>query len=127
MDPLVQDGKKLIPSVTRVFSAGHQIYVYLQAYKQSAGARATQAAGQKAESTQPLFAFVSLYQGGKQCLKRSQNRFFPMPRTELGMMSLNFGLGVDQLPRGEYDCQVTILDPSAQKAAFWRAPIKLVQ
>ena len=33
VNPLVQDGKKLIPSVTRVFSTGHQIYVYFQAYK----------------------------------------------------------------------------------------------
>jgi hypothetical protein len=42
-------------------------------------------------------------------------------------MPLTFDLGVDSLPRGEYDCQVTILDPSTQKAAFWKAPIKLVQ
>ena len=33
-NPLVQDGQKLIPSVTRVFSSGHQVFVYLQAYKQ---------------------------------------------------------------------------------------------
>src|SRR5580692_10656374 len=34
-NPLVQDGKKLIPSVTRVFAAGREIHVYFQAYKQS--------------------------------------------------------------------------------------------
>ena len=33
VNPLVQDGKKLVPSVTRVFSQNHDIYVYLQAYK----------------------------------------------------------------------------------------------
>jgi hypothetical protein len=42
-------------------------------------------------------------------------------------MSLNFDLGVDNLPRGSYDCQVTVIDPSTQKAAFWRASITLVQ
>jgi hypothetical protein len=41
-------------------------------------------------------------------------------------MSLSFDLAVDKLPRGQYDCQVTVLDPSTQKAAFWRAPILLV-
>jgi VWFA-related protein len=127
VDPLVQDGKRLIPSVTRVFSAGHQIYVYFQAYKQSAGARATQAAGQKSESPQPLFAFVSLYQGGKRMFETEPKSILPNTANELGMMSLNFGLGVDNLPRGVYDCQVTVLDPSTQKAVFWRAPIKLVQ
>jgi hypothetical protein len=110
-----------------VFSAGHQIYVYFQAYKQSAGARATQAAGQKSESPQPLFAFVSLYQGGKRMFETEPKSILPNTANELGMMSLNFGLGVDNLPRGVYDCQVTVLDPSTQKAVFWRAPIKLVQ
>lgn len=33
VNPLVQDGKKLVPSVTRVFSAAREIYLYLQAYK----------------------------------------------------------------------------------------------
>jgi VWFA-related protein len=127
VDPLVQEGKRLIPSVTRVFSTGHQIYVYFQAYKQSAGSRATPDTGQKAESTQPLFAFVSLYQGGKRLFQTEPKSILPNAANELGTMSLNFDLGVDNLPRGEYDCQVTILDPSSEKAAFWRAPIKLVQ
>src|SRR3984885_6615984 len=33
VNPLVQNGKKLVPSVTRVFSQGKQIYVFLQAYE----------------------------------------------------------------------------------------------
>jgi len=127
-NPLVRDGMKLVPSVTRVFSTGHQIYVYFQAYKQSAGSRAAQAAGQKSpQASQPLFAFVSLYQGGKRLFETEPKSIVPNAANELGTMSLNFDLGVDKLPRGIYDCQVTILDPSTQKAAFWRAPIKLVE
>ena len=34
-NPLVQDGQKLIPSVTRVFSKSRDMYVYLQAYEQA--------------------------------------------------------------------------------------------
>src|SRR5262249_7044840 len=34
--PLVQDGQKLIPSVTRVFSKSRDMYVYLQAYEPTA-------------------------------------------------------------------------------------------
>src|ERR1700678_267626 len=56
LNPLVQDGKKLVPSVTRVFSTSHELYVYLQAYKPPLpGSQAT---------GQPVFAFVSLYLGG---------------------------------------------------------------
>ena len=64
VNPLVQDGKKLIPSVTRVFSTGHQIYVYFQAYKQKAQA-STRSLPRLRRLAAPLFAFVSLYQGGK--------------------------------------------------------------
>jgi len=28
---------------------------------------------------------------------------------------------------GDYECQVTVLDPATQKAAFWRAPIRIVE
>jgi hypothetical protein len=34
-NPLVQDGQKLIPSVTRVFSKGRELSIYLQAYQQA--------------------------------------------------------------------------------------------
>ena len=138
VNPLVQDGKKMIPSVTRVFGTGKQIYVYFQAYKQaaqttaaqgqSAGQRGAQGqAGGTSAPSQPLFAFVSLYQGGKKLLETPPKSIEPSTTSRLGTMPLTFNLGVDSLPRGEYQCQVTILDPSAQKAAFWQAPIKLVQ
>ena len=32
-----------------------------------------------------------------------------------------------KLPAGEYNCQITILDPTGQKAAFWQAPVMLVR
>jgi VWFA-related protein len=130
VNPLVQDGKKLIPSVTRVFGAGRQIYVYFQAYKQPAApstAAQTSPGAQSPAPAQPLFAFVSLYQGGKKLYETAPQSIVPSAASRLGTMPLTFDLGVDSLPRGEYDCQVTILDPSTQKAAFWHAPIKLVQ
>ncbi len=127
VNPLVQEGKKLIPSVTRVFGTGRQIYVYFQAYKQQAQTQASGSPAPAPTSQQPLFAFVSLYQSGKKLFETPPKSIAPNATSRLGTMPLTFELGVDTLPRGEYDCQVTILDPSTQKAAFWRAPILLVQ
>jgi VWFA-related protein len=145
VNPLVQDGKKFIPSVTRVFGTGKQIYVYFQAYKQQPSSTAppapaaaqpqaansqTPAAAQTTGTnpqSQPLFAFVSLYQGGKKLYETSPKSITPSAASRLGTMPLTFDLGVDSLPRGDYDCQVTIVDPGTQKAGFWHAPIKLVQ
>jgi len=39
---------------------------------------------------------------------------------------LRFSLSVTDLPPGRYDCQVTVLDSTGQKAAFWQAPIILI-
>jgi VWFA-related protein len=121
VDPLVQDGKRLIPSVTRVFSTGHEIYVFFQADNPPP------AATPPAPDAQPLFAFVTLYQGGKKMYETPPQSIVPSATSRLGTMRLNFDLGVDSLPRGSYDCQVTVIDPSTQKAAFWRASILLVQ
>jgi len=125
VNPLVEGGKKLIPSVTRVFSTGHQVFVYLQAYKQQ---QESPAADTASAATQPPFlAFVALYQEGKKVFETPPKAILPNPASRLGTMPLSFDLGVDSLPRGRYDCQVTVLDPAAKKAAFWRAPIMLVQ
>jgi hypothetical protein len=42
-------------------------------------------------------------------------------------MPLRFDLSLDKLAPGEYNCQVTVLDPMEQKAAFWQAPIMIVE
>jgi VWFA-related protein len=122
VNPLVQDGKKLIPSVTRVFSTTREIYVYFQAYKQPAeGGQPAANAG-----SQPLFAFVTLYRQGKQVFETPPTAIVPSPASRLGTMPLTFNFGVNGLPPGEYECQVAILDPATKKANFWRAPILLV-
>ena len=110
----MQDGQKLIPSVTRVFSKSRDMYVYLQAYEP------------RATSVQPLVAFVTFYRGQAKAFETP-----PLPVTEglnnrLKTVPLRFSLSLDKLPPGEYNCQVTVLDPTGQKAAFWQAPVMLV-
>jgi len=114
VNPLVQNGKKLIPSVTRVFNRGRDLYVYLQAY-QPAAAKA-----------KPLVAFVSLYQGQTKVFETQPMAVTPAASNRLGAVPLSFSIGLNQLPAGEYDCQVTVLDPTEMKGSFWQSQIKLV-
>ena len=59
VNPLVFEGQKLMPSVTRVFSRSRELYVFLQAY-------------QRAEATtQPVVAFVTLYRGETKAFETS--------------------------------------------------------
>ena len=114
VNPLVSGGEKLIPSVTRVFSRSRPLLVYLQAYQRGA------------EVMQPMVGFVTLFQGDTKVFESA-----PMGVTE-GMdarskaVPLSFSVPLSGVPPGRYDCQVTVLDPTAQKAAFWRAAIAVV-
>ena len=114
VNPLVQDGKKLIPSVTRVFRTGRELYVYLQAYEQSPTV------------AKPLVAFVSFYQGTTKVFETQPIAVTPAALNHLVPVPLNFTVGPGELPAGKYDCQVTILDPTDTKATFWRSPIMVV-
>jgi VWFA-related protein len=114
VNPLVANGQKLIPSVTRVFSKSRDMYVYLQAYEQAA------------PSAEPLIAFVSFYQAQKKTFETQPIKVVDGLNNRLKTMPVSLSIPLSQLSPGEYDCQVTVLDPTGQKATFWRAPVKLV-
>ena len=40
---------------------------------------------------------------------------------------LRFSVPLESFAPGRYDCQVTVIDPTAGKIAFWRAPIVIVR
>jgi VWFA-related protein len=115
VSPLVEDGIKLLPSVTDVFSRSRDMYVYLQAYEPGAA------------TAQPLVAFVTFYRGDQKAFETA-----PLPITEamankLKTMAVRFQFPLSKLSPGKYNCQVTVLDPAANKAAFWQQPVMLVQ
>ena len=114
-NPLVQNGEKLIPSVTRVFSKSRAMYVYLQAYESGAA------------NVRPLLAFVSFYREQRKAFETQPVEVTAGLGNRLQTVPLNFGITLDQLPPGRYDCQVTVLDPAGQKGAFWQAPVVLVR
>ena len=114
VNPLVQDGQKLIPSVTRVFSKSRDMYVYLQAYQRGA------------DAARPLVAFIAFYQGQTKSFETPPLQVTESLNNKLRTTPLKFDIALNKLPPGEYNCQVTVLDPEGQKAAFWQDPVMLV-
>ena len=113
-NPLVQEGQKIIPSVTRVFSKSRDLVVYLQAYEPGAA------------SFQPLVAFVSFYSGLSKAFETPPIEVTEGANNRLRTTPLHFHIALHELPPGRYDCQVTVLDPTAQKSTFWRTPVMLL-
>jgi hypothetical protein len=112
-NPLVSAGQKLIPSVTRVFSKPRLVCVpeaYERGHEHATARRFRDASIARHEDfeTAPMAVNDGLDARSK-------------------AVPLKFSLPLECVDPGRYDCQVTVLDPNGQKAAFWRAPIVVVQ
>jgi len=113
-NPLFLNGQKLIPSVTRVFSRSRDFFVYLQAYEQGV------------TSVEPLITYVSFYQGQTKVFETKPMEVSTSMINNLKTMPLRFNIGLGSLSPGEYQCQVTVLNPTEKKTNFWQAPITIV-
>jgi VWFA-related protein len=113
-NPLIEDGQKLIPSVTRVFSKSREMLVYLQAYER------------EAMTTQPLAAIVAFYRGQEKVFEATPFTITNGMDAKSKAVPLRLSVPLDALADGEYACHITVLDPNGQKAAFWQAPVKIV-
>ncbi len=115
VNPLVSRDRKIVPSVTRVFSRSKDLYVYLETYQRAA------------ETAQPVAVFVGFYD-------EQANVFETQPlliREELKphskAMALRLRVPLGSVPAGELVCQVSVVDPAGQKVAFWQARVKVVR
>jgi hypothetical protein len=105
---------KLLPSVTRVFSKGRDLYVYLQAYERGV------------ELMQPLVVFATFFRGGERSFETKAFTITEGMHLKSKAVPVKLTIPLASLAPGEYLCQLTVLDPSTQKAAFWQVPIKIV-
>jgi len=115
VDPLVFDGQKLVPSVTRVFSKQRDLHVLLQAYQR------------RATTMAPVVAFVSFYQDGVKVMETKPIAVVEGMDPRSKAIPIRFSIPLTGLETGQYDFQVSVLEPTGQKVAFWSAPISIVQ
>jgi VWFA-related protein len=114
VNPLIEGGQKLIPSVTRVFSKSREMYVYFQAYQQGPA------------TVQPVIAYVTFYRGQAKAFETVPLKAAHAMSDKLNTMPIRFSIPLDKLQPGRYTCQVTVVDPSGERAAFWQAPVMVI-
>lgn len=110
-NPLVQDGEKLIPSVTKVFRKDQDLFVYLEAYQPAA------------ERTQTMVATLSFYRGKVKAFETAPLKVAEGLNTKSKAVPVSFSVALSRLQPGRYTCQVSLLNPSVQKFAVWRSPM----
>ena len=113
-NPLVHDGLKLIPSVTRTFSAGQPLFIYLEAYEREASA------------ARPVVAFATFFRDGAKVFETTSlqtDQWTPATRA----VPIRLFVAAGSLEPGTYDGQITVLDPSTNRAAYWRGAVVIVK
>ncbi|SEG67602.1 VWFA-related domain-containing protein [Bryocella elongata] len=120
VDPLVNSEGKLIPSVTRLFRKDREMEVLLQAYL-----------GDNAGSTPaplphgPIVAYVTFFRGEQKTMETPAIEAEPIAESSLGITPIRIKVPLSGMQSGEYEVQVTALDPSTHRIAVWRDHIMI--
>jgi VWFA-related protein len=114
-DPLIVDGRKLVPSVTRVFGRSQSLYVFLQAYERGV------------TTIDPIVAAVGFYQDGLKVFEAPVSVVTDGLDPRSKAVPVRFSIPLAALRAGRYDVQVTVARPAGQKVAFERMPIVVVE
>ncbi|HUP05300.1 MAG TPA: VWA domain-containing protein [Bryobacteraceae bacterium] len=114
-NPLVQNGQKLVPSVTRVFRKDQSLYVFVEAYEPTAS------------KTQPVVATLAFYRGNVKAFESAPVQISDGLNPDTKAVPVRFAVPLAKIEPGKYTCQVSILEPGAQKFAFWRAQMSVLQ
>ena len=79
-----------------------------------------------ATTTEPLVASVSFIRGRVKAFETAPLQITEGLDAKSKALPLKFSVPLSKLAPGRYTCQVSVLDPTGHKFAFWRAPVVVV-
>lgn len=115
--PLVQNGQKLVPSITRVFRKDQTLYVYFEVYDPSAD---------PTSKALNLAAQVDLLQGARKAFTSRAARVTALASGRPGVASFSLEIPLARIPPGQYVSQVNVIDENGRKFAFPRSSVVLL-
>jgi len=115
--PLIQDGQKLVPSITRVFRKDQTLYVYFEIYDPSLDPD---------QKTPSLTADLQLMQGARKAFTSQPVRLNKLATSRPGVAPFSFQIPLASLQPGEYISQVEVIDELGRKFAFPRSSLVLL-
>jgi VWFA-related protein len=113
-DPLVQDGQRLVPSITHVFRKDQNLFVYLEVYDPGVNAGADKPS---------VAATLSFYRGKTKSFESQPIRLDAFALKRAQTLPIKLQAPLSQLAAGRYTCQVNIVDETGRKFAFARTEI----
>ena len=114
-DPLIQDGQKLVPSITRVYRKNQSLYVYMEVYDPASA------------PTPSVSAVLTFYRGSVKAFETSPIRISQLAPKRNAALPVQFQVPLGKLLPGRYTCQVNLIDEQAKRFAFPRSELVLLQ
>jgi VWFA-related protein len=113
--PLVDNGEKLIPDITRVFRKDQKLYVYFEVYDPGAVASPS------------VSAELMMFRGKSKAFESAPVRVTKPKSGRPNTLAFEFQMPLANIPPGRYTCQVSVIDEQARKFGFARAPLVVLQ
>jgi VWFA-related protein len=115
-DPLVKDGFKLVPSITKVFRKDQDLYVFFEVYDPGTDA---------SRKVPAIVASVAFFRGKLKAFQSDELRV-TQPVGRGNVVGVHFTIPLASLAPGRYTCQVNVVDELGKKFAFRRTPLVLL-
>ena len=112
--PLIQNGQKTVPSITRVFRKDQTLYVYFEVYDP---------APEGASKGPDLTAQVELLQGARKAFSSMPESQTKMTPNRPGVASFSFQVPLAKMNAGQYTAQINVIDEAGKRFAFPRNAI----
>ena len=121
-NPLVRDGKELVPNITHVFTGNQHMYLYFEIYDPAKQQSSSDAPGRK--SGVNVLSSVQFFRGD---VKSFETPLVAVNQVSPDRKAAVFQLDVplEKLSPGYYICQVNVIDDAGGAFAFPRLPILL--
>jgi VWFA-related protein len=120
-NPLISDGKKLVPNVTKVFRVNQNMLAYVEVYDPSIPDFMPENFRRAGVS-----ASLALYKDDKKVFESPAVRANRLSDTRPGTLPVWLQMSMAKIPPGKYDAQVNLIDEFGKKFAFPRSSLAIL-
>lgn len=113
--PLVENGQKLVPDITRVFRKDQKLYVYFEVYDPGT------------ETSPSVSAELTVFRGKSKAFESAPVRVTKPKSGHPNTLAFEFQMPLANIPPGRYTCQVSVIDEQARKFGYARSPLVVLQ
>jgi hypothetical protein len=120
-NPLIDNGQKLVPNVTKVFHPGQNMLAYIEVYDPTIPSDLPDNF-----RVADVEASLALYRNDKKVFETPSVRANRMAEKRQGTLPVWLQVSTSSIEPGEYQCQVNFIDEFGRKFAFPRTSLAIL-